>query len=61
MELTAERGRLEVVTDSPAALRELVHPEERVPRGRAGLERERGATLRRVAEEVEDGGHRLRR
>ena len=57
----ARRGRFEVVPDSPAALRELVHPVERVPRGGAALELERGATLRRVAEEVEDGGHRLRR
>ena len=54
-------GSLEVVSHDVPAGGEVVHSVERVPRGGARLERERGATLRRVAEEVEDGGHRLRR
>ena len=58
----AQRGgarSLEVVPYRVAALRELIHPEERVARSGARLELERRASLRRVAEEVEDGGHRI--
>ena len=48
---------LEVVSHRVPALGELIHPEERVARRGARLELERRTSVRRVAEEVEDGGH----
>ena len=52
---------LEVVPDGVAALRELIHAAQQVARRAARLELERRPALRRVAEEVEDVGHRLPR
>ena len=48
---------LEVVSHRVPALGELIHPVERVARRRARRELERRTSVRRVAEEVEDGGH----
>ena len=55
------RRPLEVVRHGMPAVDELVHPVERVAARAARREPERGPALRRVAEEVEDGGHRLPR
>ena len=57
----AGAGRSRLCRDRVPALRELIHPVERVARRAARLELERRPALRRVAEEVEDGGHRLPR
>ena len=50
-------GSFQVVPDSVAALGELVHSVKGVAGRRARLEPERRPPVRRVAEEVEDGGH----
>ena len=58
----AQRRRprsLEVVADGVSALGELIHPVEHVACRRARLELERSAPLRRVPEEVVEGGHRF--
>ena len=48
---------LEVVSHGEPAVGELVHAVERVAGRRARLELERSPSERRIAEEVEDGGH----
>jgi hypothetical protein len=52
-------GSLEVVTDAVPADGELVHAVERVAGRGARFERERRTSVRCIAEEVEDGTHRL--